>query len=173
MVQKEAIKKQSWELIGQVTLLGLAIIAFAMTSQIDMQFASDLEIVAGPRRYPRIILTIFIVMNLILIASTLVKAKKGEAHQATEPAENSVPAGKARAAAVFVCLVVFVLAFDSVGYLILTVPLLMFVAWMNGARLSIQMVVVSVGLTITCLILFRYGLNIVLPEGLLGIDAIF
>jgi len=173
MKRREAMKDLTLELFGQLTLLILAIAAFVLSAQIDMEFASDLEIIGGPRRYPRIILAVFILMNVILIVSTVLKT--GSKSELAKPASVNASTldGKVRAAAVFLLLIVFVIAFEFVGYLILTGPLLIFVAMMNGARLSVRMVAVCVILTVTCLFVFRYGLNIVLPEGLLGIDGIF
>ena len=165
------MKDLYWELSGQLILLAMAVGALILSAQINMEFASELEIFAGPRRYPRIILIIFILMNLILIASTLFNAKK--LNRATEPPTAAPVNGKLRAFAVLIALIAFVIALEHIGYLILTAPLLVFVALMNGARKSISTIAVCVVLTISCLLIFRYGLNIVLPEGILGIDGIF
>ena len=165
------MKELYWELTGQFILLILAIGAFVLSAQIDMEFASEMEIFAGPRRYPRIILAIFILMNVILVVSTLFKAKTFS--KQPDPSLSAPAAGKARALAVLIALIAFVVGLETIGYLILTAPLLIFVAMMNGARLSVPTVAVCFGLTISCLLIFRYGLNVVLPEGILGIDRIF
>lgn len=159
-------------LIGQVFLLAAAISALVMTGSIDMEFASELEILAGPRRYPRIILTLFISMNVLLLAVTFFKYRALQLGKDDEPEASYNRSGKSKALIVFLALGVFVLFFESVGYLLLTGPLLVLVAMMNGAKLSAPTVIVCALLLIVCLVVFRFGINIVLPEGLLGIDML-
>ena len=165
------MKDHYWELGGQVILLAFGIGALVLSAQINMDFASELEIFAGPRRYPRIILVIFILMNVILIVTTLLQTKMRT--KQTGSNRTTSQKGKARAFAVLVSLIAFIVGLEAIGYLILTIPLLIFVALMNGAKRSLATIIVCVGLTIVCLLIFRYGLNVVLPEGVLGIDGIF
>jgi len=78
-----------------------------------------------------------------------------------------------RAAGLFTALTVFVLLFERVGYILTMIPLLVLVAHLCGARSWVISTVVSLCLTALCLVIFRYGLATVLPEGLFGIDAVF
>lgn len=165
------MKDLRWELAGQFVFLALAISAFMLTGRIDMAFASDLEIFAGPRRYPRIILAIFISMNVVLIVTTLLRARTLSIPEAG-PGDEPGSKGRVRALAVLIALSVFVAVFETLGYLVLTAPLLIFVAVMNKAPLSAKTIIVCLCLTIICLMIFRYALNVVLPEGILGIDMI-
>ncbi len=159
------------ELAGYLVILSVTIFALLLSGTIDMDFASDLEVFAGPRRYPRIILSVILVLDLILIASALRRLSAGNRVRGAVADANW--RGKGKAFAVFVALAAFVLLFKPVGYLLAMFPLLIFVALMNGARNIGRTVLVCSALILICLLVFRYGLNIVLPEGLVGIDMIF
>jgi hypothetical protein len=57
--------------------------------------------------------------------------------------------------------------------LITLVPLLIAFGYLNGADNLARNALFSVVAAAACLVVFRYGLNTVLPEGILGIDEIF
>lgn len=157
------------ELVAGLVFTVLIALALVMTSRIDLAFSSDLETFSGPRAYPGIILGVMLALNLAVVAQQLLRIRSGE----TGGVEPVLTGGMRLAAAVFAALVAFLLAFEPVGYILTMVPLLFVAALLNGARSPVAAAVVAVALSAVCLVIFRYGLNTVLPEGVLGIDMVF
>lgn len=143
-------------------------VALYLTSRIDLAFSSDLETFSGPRAYPAMILGAMLVFNVI----TVLQSGFARQDAAPDPARTGLPR-TGHAMALFAVLVGFCFVFEPVGYLLTMIPLLILVAWLNGARNWPVTILVSVVLALTCLVIFRYALDTVLPEGLLGIDAVF
>jgi hypothetical protein len=77
---------------------------------------------------------------------------------------------------VFVALAVllaFTLTFERLGYIATSLPLMLIFAWFYGARRPGPALATCFFVAAGLLLLFRYGLSTVLPEGVLGIDQIF
>ena len=140
------------------------LIGLYLTSQIDLAFSSDLETFSGPRAYPAMILCAMLVFNALSVLQSR------SAHQPASSQHAQPRTGQAMT--LFALLVLFCLVLEPLGYILAMTPLLIAVSWLNGARRWPAMVMVSVLLALTCLLIFRYALNTVLPEGLLGIDRI-
>ncbi|MDA8584822.1 tripartite tricarboxylate transporter TctB family protein [Rhodobacteraceae bacterium] len=159
----------------ELTITGIFIVLIALglyfTSRIDLAFSSDLETFSGPRAYPRLILLILLALILIPAVGQLRAVMR-----ANDRGFGFEPFFDNRAvlsAALFAALLIFVLSFEPVGYILTVVPLLVVVAMLCGATSLTRALMVSIGLTALCLLIFRYGLSTVLPEGILGIDAAF
>ena len=153
------------ELIVTLLLIVAVLWGFFLTSRIDLAFSSDLETFSGPRAYPGLILGVM----LVLLGGTALHLVRWP--QDTEAFVFS--ASTWRAVGLFAALTVFVLLFERVGYILTMVPLLVLVARLCGARSWVINTVAALCLTAVCLVIFRYGLATVLPEGLFGIDAVF
>lgn len=157
------------DIISAISILALVFIGFYQTSLIDLTLSSELEKFTGPRAYPRIILSgmlflVFIQLGMIWIARN------------KEVAADIAPPVHPRLTKVFLSLLtltLFTAAFEPLGYIITMIPLLVIIGYLNGANNPWKIIVFAVVASATCLVVFRYGLNTVLPEGLLGIDQIF
>lgn len=156
-----------FELLVSCAFLALILFGLHQTYQIDLAFSSDLETFSGPRAYPGMILGLMLVTNVAVILSLLFSARPADA----DP-EMLFGRGTLKAALLMALLVVFALTFEPVGYLLTMIPLLVITAMMNGSRSWLTAIVVSIIMSLACLAIFRYGLNVVLPEGLLGIDMV-
>lgn len=152
------------ERITALVIAAAALVGLILTSQIDLAFSSHLNALTGPRGYPGLILAGILVLALAL-------AVRAPARQAAEE-EPAQPGGRARAAGVYLALCLFVLLFEPLGYILAMPPLLVAVAMLGGARRWADAVAVAVLMAIICLLAFRYGLDTVLPEGILGVDMI-
>jgi hypothetical protein len=141
------------------------------TSRIDLAFSSDLETFSGPRAYPRLILFILLALTLVTAAQQFRALRRDE--PALSRQDAIFDKRSLLAAAMFAALLIFALTFERIGYILTMVPLLTFVALLCGATSVVRALVVSICLTAVCLVIFRYGLSTVLPEGLFGIDAVF
>lgn len=159
------------ELTVTSAFIVLILIGLYLTSRIDLAFSSDLETFSGPRAYPRLILLILLVISLVIAGNQL------QAIRLDQNKDNGQEAffdkRQILSAALFVALLLFVLAFESIGYILTMVPLLTVVALLCGSKSVARSLVVSICLTALCLVIFRYGLSTVLPEGIFGIDAAF
>ena len=151
-----------------ITLIFTAaiLIGFYLTSRIDLAFSSDLETFSGPRAYPGMILGAILAFNVVTVFQSRKEAPSGAIPQISKPRFW-------QAMALFAVLVLFCFVLEPVGYILTMIPLLIFVARLNGAKSWTVTIIASVLLAITCLVIFRYALDTVLPEGLLGIDRIF
>lgn len=155
--------------ISAVSILALVLFLFYQTSLIDLTLSSELETFTGPRAYPRILLSGMLFLVLLQLGRTWIGRARETAVDKTLPIHP-------RLTKVFLALLtlaMFTAVFEPLGYLITIVPLLIIVGYLNGADSLSRTVTFSVVASAICLVVFRYGLNTVLPEGLLGIDNIF
>lgn len=156
------------ELAAALVLAAFILTGFYLTGRIDLAFSSDLETISGPRAYPNLILSVLLLCNLAIVAGLVRRLLRDPG----PPPDLSqvLPDNAVRPAGLLVALIGFVLAFEQVGYILTMVPLLTVTALLCGAKGRIRAFLVSLGLAAVCLIVFRYGLATVLPEGLFGID---
>ena len=154
------------QLLFALIFTGAILVGFYLTNRIDLTFSSDLETFSGPRAYPGMILGAMLVFNLITVFPSRSAAQpKATAHASRPRTWHAI--------ALFAVLVLFCLVLEPVGYILTMIPLLIVAARLNGAKSWPVTVLVSILLALTCLVIFRYALDTVLPEGLLGIDGIF
>jgi len=158
------------ELVTAVVLLAFVLFAFYQTALIDLTLSSELETISGPRAYPRILLSGMLLLVLLQLVKAWLSRRNREAMADRNPALH--PRLTKVAIAVFI-LALFTALFEPLGYLLTIVPMLLVIGYLNGARNVGQTVVFTALASAVCLLVFRYGLNTVLPEGLLGIDEIF
>lgn len=159
------------DLISSLAVLLLIGGGFFLTTTIDLSFTSDLETFTGPRAYPRLLLSLMLVFNLIVLARAWSRMRDADAPAPAATSKNAT--GQLKAAAAACALIVFVVAFEPLGYILAMSPLLIVISLLFGARRRVLAVAVSLALMASCLLIFRFGLNTVLPEGLLGVDMIF
>lgn len=158
------------DFLSAALLLTFVLYCFYLTTQIDLTLSSDLETFTGPRAYPRIILGGMLLLGLIQLGKSWINLKS---HAGDEvPPEHFHPR-LTKVCMALAALAVFAALFEPLGYLIVMSPLLVGIGYLNGASNFARNAVFSVVAMIVCLIVFRYGLNTILPEGLLGIDQIF
>jgi hypothetical protein len=160
------------ELLSSLVMLAAISCGFYLTTRIDLTLSSELETFTGPRAYPRIILSGMLVLVLALVAKALGNYKSDKL-DSTDALNASFHPRLTKVFAALFLLVVFTSLFESLGYLITLFPLLLAFGYLNGANNLARNALFSVIAAAICLIIFRYGLNTVLPEGILGIDEIF
>ncbi|MEQ9639715.1 MAG: tripartite tricarboxylate transporter TctB family protein [Alphaproteobacteria bacterium] len=148
----------------------LILIGIFFTYRIDLAFSSDLEVISGPRAYPGMILSVLLLLNLIAVATYVSRILRDADTAASW--SLPIPGNFMRSVGLLVALTMFVLVFEPVGYILTVVPLMTLSALLFGERSPMKAFIVSVSLAAVCLLIFRYGLATVLPEGVLGIDMI-
>ena len=159
------------ELAVSIGFIAAILFGLHQTSRIDLAFSSDLETFSGPRAYPGLILSVLLVLFISIAAGQFRRAYRDSGEAPRQ--ESLLDKRSIWSAALMASLCLFVLAFESVGYILTMVPLLTLVGLLCGAKSVLRSLVVSVCLTAVCLVIFRYGLATVLPEGLLGVDTVF
>lgn len=156
------------ELLVTLALVVAILFGLYQTSRIDLAFSSDLETFSGPRAYPGLILSVLLVLSVSIAAAQFRRFCR-DPDLVREPFLNRRafwPAG------LFLSLCAFILSFEGIGYILTMVPLLTLAAVLCGAKSVLRSLLVSVCLTALCLVIFRYGLATVLPDGILGIDRL-
>jgi hypothetical protein len=156
---------QQRELVSATALIAVVAIFFYLTSLIDLAFSSDLEKFTGPRAYPRIILGVMSIFGLLLLLQAWIAPK--------DKLENTSWGDLRAVGLALVVIVLFVVLFEPLGYLLTVPPLVFAAALLNRAQNLKAAVLVAITASLTLLIIFRYGLNTVLPEGVLAIDQVF
>lgn len=116
--------------------------------------------------YPRLIATAVIILGLVLVVKGI-QARLTAAGAATGAA---TPGGRSWLVlpAIYATLVVFTLVLIDVGYVIASLVLIAVILLLLGERRPLVVVVVSTAVTAGIFLAFRYGFNIVLPEGILA-----
>ncbi len=157
------------EFLGASALIALIVFGFYQTSLIDLTLSSELETFTGPRAYPRIILSGMLLLAFVHTGKLLFTRKEEIAQDTALPAHPRLT----RVLLALLTLVILAFVLEPVGYLITLVPFLIAIGFLNGATSPAKTALFSIIASAICLVVFRYGLNTVLPEGLLGIDQIF
>ncbi len=159
------------ELIAAAAIFLVICAGLFFTWQIDLSFTSDLETFSGPRAYPGLILGIMLVFNLAALGQAAWRLSREAPAISTQQVQTE-PHGKIKAATAEISLILFVVAFEHLGYILSMWPLLIAMSCLFGARRPLPIIAVTFLMMITCLLLVRYGLNTVLPEGIFSIDMI-
>lgn len=142
-------------------LLGLAL-SFYIIIQ-SGKFPEDKVLLMGPSFFPRILAVVMLVMATILIISALL----GKSAQTAEKFDIRDP-GIQRSIITLAVTVIYLLVLKRIGFIIDTIIYLMFLMYLLKLRNYLQMLLVSVGVTLTVYYIFRVALNITLPLGILG-----
>lgn len=168
---------RSTEFASTFVLFALILLGFYLSSLIDLSLSSDLATFTGPRAYPRFILGVMLFLILVQVTQIIYKIYK-EKNIEPNSASNIATSGTSRRQYLkvlfaLIALTIFSFFFETLGYIV-TIPLLMIaVAALNGSNRLFPNILFSTIAAMVCLVIFRYGLNTVLPEGILGIDQLF
>lgn len=167
------MSKTTLEFWAYAAFTGLVAAALYLTRGIDLAFSKDLATLVGPRAYPRMVLGALLVMSCLLLLRSF-RAMKADA-LTTDRRGDPVrfrPHKALKVGAVFAATLGFALTFEPLGYLVTVPAIMMVIAHVNGGRNYPAMLATSLAMALLCLLVFRYGLNTVLPEGVLGIDML-
>jgi hypothetical protein len=156
---------QQREMFGAAALLAIVALFFYLTSLIDLAFSSDLEKFTGPRAYPRIILGAMSLIGLLLLCQAWISPK--------DRLEKTSWSNLRLVGFALTLITLFASLFEPLGYLLTVPPLVFVAALLNRAENLKAALLVAIAASLTLLIVFRYGLNTVLPEGIFAIDQVF
>ncbi len=158
------------DLIGAGLMLAIVLAALWVSGSIDIAQFGITERLSGPRGYPRALLAVGLVLALALAVASLRRSRRpADAGEQGEEVSISQPL---RPLALLAGLVVFTLVLETAGYLIAMSALLVYGAHIYGARRWWHALAAAIAFTLASIVLFRFGLDTVLPEGWLGIDTL-
>jgi len=151
-------------------LPGLASLAFglgllALTLQLDVDLQRNVGGAIGPEAYPGLLAAAIVLLSLLLLWQAARGRVEADPDQAP-PAERS--AGYRRVALALALLCGFTLLLEPLGFLIAMPLMLVLLMRLTGERRWWLMVAAALLMTIALYAFFRYGMNLVLPEGLFG-----
>ena len=154
---------------------GLFCVAFAawllyQTFQLDVETAARVGGGIGAADYPTILAVSALVLSLVLILQGLFArfAEEVDGDEAALAMAGDAKQSYSRPALAFATLILYALVFEPVGYLVATPVVLVALMRITGERRWTLMVASAVSWTIALFLLFRFGVNLVLPEGLLA-----
>ena len=118
--------------------------------------------------YPRLLAGLTVLLGLALAARALWKWRAA-GRTAAPPTgdETGQGGGKLRAALSFAVLLLYTLLLEPLGFLLATPVAVGVLLRIVGGRGAVHAAIAAVAFTAAIFVFFRYGVNIVLPEGLL------
>ncbi len=115
--------------------------------------------------YPRLLASLTVLLGITLAGRALWKWRAALPCPAASPAGQG--GGKLRAAFSFAVLLFYTLLLEPLGFLVATPLAVGALLRIVGGRGALHAAVAAVAFTAAIFVFFRYGVNIVLPEGLL------
>ena len=156
------------DLISGFLSLGLGLLVIRLSFGFEVDASDRVGGGIDAAAYPRVIAAAVIILGLILVVVGV------RAHIATAAVSDgeTTPANGGRPwfvlPAVFAVLILFTLVLAEIGYVIASLVLIAVVMMLLGERRLLAVAVTSIALTTAVFVVFRYGFNIVLPEGILA-----
>jgi putative tricarboxylic transport membrane protein len=146
-------------------LPGLASLAFglgllAMTLRLDVDLQRNVGGAIGPDAYPGLLAAAIVLLALVLLGQA------ARARLESEP--DSDRAGYRRVALALALLCGFTVLLKPLGFLVAMPAMLVLLMRLTGERRWWLMVASALLMTFVLYGFFRYGMNLVLPEGLFG-----
>ena len=117
--------------------------------------------------YPRLLAGLTVLLGLALAARALWRWRTAQAAAPPTGDETGQGGGKLRAALSFAVLLLYTLLLEPLGFLLATPVAVGVLLRIVGGRGAVHAAIAAVAFTAAIFVFFRYGVNIVLPEGLL------
>jgi len=148
--------------IGLISL-GLGLGVYYLTFGFQVGASSGLASGMDASLYPRLIASILIGLGLILLAKTIFGARALQSESADiSPSSGQTGSGLLK---LFPLGIGFTIAIPLLGYFISTSIFVVAMLFVSGERRLLLIVVTTILIVTSFYLLFRYGFNIVLPEG--------
>ncbi|HEX2923972.1 MAG TPA: tripartite tricarboxylate transporter TctB family protein [Chloroflexota bacterium] len=142
--------------ISGIVLLGLCLVTIYESSKLDMIYRGA----PGPGFFPFWLAIVGALVSVLIVIG-------GIRRPAALNRSIRWPAGKGltKILATFAALIVYILAINLVGYILSTVALFVFEAWMLGRYRWYQVAIVSLLASVGLYVLFSVCLQMLLPTG--------
>ena len=171
----EAERPANWrgDLVAGLVSMGLGAWLFWQTFSFNVTASERVGGGIDAAGYPRLLAGLTILLGTVLAARACWKWRTGLAGPArtagVEPASDPSDrgGGRLRAAAAFAVLLLYTLLLEPVGFLVATPFAVAVLLRIVGRRHPVHAALAAIAFTAAIFVFFRYGVNIVLPEGLL------
>ena len=117
--------------------------------------------------YPRLLAGLTILLGIALAGRALWKWRSARPGPAGDADEAGQGGGKLRAALSFAVLLLYTFLLEPLGFLLATPLAVGALLRIVGRRGAVHAALAAIAFTAAIFVFFRYGVNIVLPEGLL------
>ena len=117
--------------------------------------------------YPRLLAGLTVLLGLALAGRALWKWRTARAAPPPVAKAQGQAGGRLRAAISFAVLLLYTLLLEPLGFLLATPLAVGALLRIIGGRGAVHTALAAIAFTVGIFIFFRYGVNIVLPEGLL------
>ena len=165
----DARVKRDWkELAAAVTCLAFGGWLYAETFSFNVTASARVGGGIDAAGYPRLLAILTCGLALILLARVVFRAltARTRASMETQAPVDSAH-GTTKAAVAFLLLLAYTVALVPVGFLIATPIVIVALLRLLATRAWPHAIAAALLVTLTVFALFRYGVNIVLPEGVL------
>ena len=154
------------EFIGGLVCLGFGAWLLYQTFLLDVEVAERVGGGVGADGYP-LLLAVTTIALAIFLTFQAVLGREGQTPAEPPGMQSGEPPVFKRAVWCFLSVVIYTVLLLPIGYLITTPILLVVLMRILGERRWVVPVVTALLLTLVIFVAFRYGVNIVLPEGVL------
>lgn len=117
-----------------------------------------------PAAFPRFVSGLLIALGLVALSQPLVAILGGGRSRTAESSSPIAWNKELRLIPITLVAIIYTVFFKRVGYLLLTPPVIAFVAWYLGYRKINRLIVSSIGITAVLYILFAVLLRIPVPR---------
>ena len=163
----EAERPANWrkDLAASLVSVGLGAWLFWQTFSFNVTASERVGGGIDAAGYPRLLAGLTILLGIGLAGRALWKWRTVRPGPAREAAGEG--GGKRRAALSFAVLLLYTLLLEPLGFLLATPLAVGALLRIVGGRGAVHAAIAAVAFTAAIFVFFRYGVNIVLPEGLL------
>jgi len=161
------VRLEKKEIIGGLACLGFGAWLLYQTFLLDVEVAKRVGGGVGADGYPFLLAVATIGLAIFLTLQAVFGRERQTPAEAPGIQGNEPPVFK-RAVWCFLSVVIYTALLLPIGYLITTPILLVVLMRILGDRRWVVPLVNALLLTLGIFVAFRYGVNIVLPEGVLG-----
>lgn len=160
-----ALNRQSMvDIATGMISLGLGLGVYFLTFGFQIGASSGLASGMDASLYPRIIASILIVLGVILLVKTVFLNQKIRDENADVVSNSNIQTGNGLVK-LFPLGIGFTIVFPLMGYFVSTSAFVAAMLFVSGERRIVLIITTTVFVVISFYLLFRYGFNIVLPEG--------
>lgn len=117
--------------------------------------------------YPRLLAGLTVLLGLALVGRALWRWRTAQAAAPPAAEADGRGGGRLRAALSFAALLLYTVLLEPLGFLLATPLAVAVLLRITGGRGAAHAAIAAVAFTAAIFVFFRYGVNIVLPEGLL------
>jgi len=123
----------------------------------------------GPAFYPRLLAVLLMALGIALLIKDI-RNRRSVAVNNTNETYARTPlglSGLGLSITAFIGLLLYTYLLDKIGYLLVTPLMLLGLMVLMGERRWLMIILWAIGFSTGLYLLFRYGLRVILPEGLL------